>query len=60
MAGAVESLETEGLGPGNISWLRLNLANTRDMKSAADEFIAEESRLDVLCESFSRCLLQKN
>ncbi|KAL5525537.1 hypothetical protein ACEPAG_6873 [Sanghuangporus baumii] len=45
-------LEAEGLGPGNgkAIWHKLNLDNPHDVKRTAEEFLARESRLDILSE----------
>ncbi|KAG2072122.1 NAD(P)-binding protein [Suillus decipiens] len=47
---AIAQLKTEGLGPGNgdIIWLELDLKDPRNAKKAAEEFMKQEKRLDVL------------
>lgn len=49
---AIERLHKEGLAPGNgtVTWLKLDLADPRLAKQAAEEFIRKEKRLDVLSE----------
>ena len=47
---AIAKLKKEGLGPGNgeVIWLELDLADPRNSKRAAAEFMSKEKRLDVL------------
>lgn len=47
---AIAQLKAEGLGPGNgdIIWLKLDLKDPRNAKKAAEEFMKQEKRLDVL------------
>ncbi|KAG2360580.1 hypothetical protein BDR07DRAFT_1335518 [Suillus spraguei] len=47
---AIAQLKAEGLGPGNgdIIWLELDLKDPRNAKKAAEEFMKQEKRLDVL------------
>ncbi|KAG2104982.1 hypothetical protein BD769DRAFT_1695732 [Suillus cothurnatus] len=47
---AISQLKAEGLGPGNgdITWLELDLKDPRNAKKAAEEFMKQEKRLDVL------------
>ncbi|KAG2100248.1 NAD(P)-binding protein [Suillus cothurnatus] len=47
---AISQLKAEGLGPGNgdIIWLELDLKDPRNAKKAAEEFMKQEKRLDVL------------
>lgn len=49
---AIAWLQAEGLAPGSgeIQWLQLDLTDPRKAKSSALEFIARETRLDVLGE----------
>ncbi|KZT34504.1 NAD(P)-binding protein [Sistotremastrum suecicum HHB10207 ss-3] len=47
-AAAITRLESEGVESGKVSWLRLDLADPRLAKKAADEFKTKERRLDVL------------
>lgn len=49
--GAIKQLETEGLGNGEVVWLKLDLSDPRDAKKSAEEFLQREKRLDVLSES---------
>ncbi|OCB88175.1 NAD-binding protein [Sanghuangporus baumii] len=50
-------LEAEGLGPGNgkAIWHKLDLDNPHDVKRSAEEFLARESRLDILINN-AACL----
>ena len=43
-------LECEGLGPGNGTpiYHKLDLANPKDAKESAEEFLKREERLDIL------------
>ncbi|KAG2057905.1 NAD(P)-binding protein [Suillus hirtellus] len=47
---AIAQLKAEGLGPGNgdVIWLELDLKDPRNAKKAAEEFMKQEKRLDVL------------
>ncbi|CCM02502.1 uncharacterized protein FIBRA_04604 [Fibroporia radiculosa] len=47
---AISRLHSEGLGPGNgeVLFLKLDLSDPNDVRTAADEFMKDESRLDVL------------
>ncbi|KAH7890465.1 NAD(P)-binding protein [Phlebopus sp. FC_14] len=47
---AIVQLNQEGLGPGHgqVTWLQLDLADPRNAKKAAAEFLTKENRLDVL------------
>ncbi|KAG1813703.1 uncharacterized protein BJ212DRAFT_1482598 [Suillus subaureus] len=47
---AITQLKAEGLGPGNgdIIWLELDLKDPRNAKKAAERFMKQEKRLDVL------------
>jgi len=47
---AIARLKQEGLGPGNgeVIWLELDLADPRNAKTAAQEFMSKEKRLDIL------------
>ncbi|KAG1870817.1 hypothetical protein F4604DRAFT_1770716 [Suillus subluteus] len=49
---AIAQLKAEGLGPGNgdVIWLELDLKDPRNAKKAAEGFMKEEKRLDVLSE----------
>jgi NAD(P)-dependent dehydrogenase (short-subunit alcohol dehydrogenase family) len=48
--GAIAAMEQEGLEPGHgeIIWLKLDLADPRGAKAAAEEFMKRENRLDIL------------
>lgn len=46
--GALASLENEGVGPGSVVWLRLDLKDLKGVKRAAEEFLSKETRLDIL------------
>ncbi|KAG2095900.1 NAD(P)-binding protein [Suillus discolor] len=47
---AIEQLKAEGLGPwnGDVIWLELDLKDPRNAKKAAEVFMKQEKRLDVL------------
>ncbi|KZS87491.1 NAD(P)-binding protein [Sistotremastrum niveocremeum HHB9708] len=46
----IKELQKEGLGPGNgtLHYIHLNLSDLESVKKSAEEFLARESRLDVL------------
>lgn len=46
--GALARLESENLGDGSVHWLKLDLSDPRLAKSAAQEFLGKEDRLDIL------------
>jgi len=48
--GAIARLKAEGVGPGfgEVHWLNLDLSDPRKAKKTAEDFVAKESRLDVL------------
>ncbi|KAG1796067.1 uncharacterized protein HD556DRAFT_1362675 [Suillus plorans] len=50
---AIAQLKAEGLGPGNgdVIWLDLDLKDPRNAKEAAEVFMKQEKRLDVLSQS---------
>ncbi|KAG0702662.1 NAD(P)-binding protein [Suillus ampliporus] len=47
---AIAQLKAEGLGPGHgdVIWLSLDLKDPRNAKKAAEEFMKQENRLDIL------------
>lgn len=45
---AMEKLEKEGIGEGSLHWLKIELDDPRSAKSAAEEFLKKEDRLDIL------------
>lgn len=47
-SGAIHQLEQEGLGHGQVIWLKVDLSDPRLAKEAAEEFLRRESRLDIL------------
>lgn len=53
--GAIAQLETQGIldvvGAGTVHWLPLDLATPSTTKSAAEDFMKREQRLDILGES---------
>ena len=60
--GAIAKLQHEGLEPGNgqVIFHHLDLANPRDAKKSAEEFIKRETRLDVLGELRVSCRVWLN
>lgn len=46
--GAIAKLQAEGLGQGQVVWLKVDFSDPRLAKRAAEEFIDCESRLDIL------------
>ncbi|KDQ62504.1 hypothetical protein JAAARDRAFT_30409 [Jaapia argillacea MUCL 33604] len=53
---AIAELEAEGFGEGKgqVVWLKLDLADPRLAKSAAEDFMSHESRLDILVNNAAR------
>ena len=45
---AISQLEEEGIDPGQVVWLSINLSDPRWAKEAAEEFLGKEPRLDIL------------
>jgi hypothetical protein len=45
---AIRQLEKEGVNDGSLHWLKLELGDPRSAKSAAEEFLKKEDRLDIL------------
>jgi len=45
---ALERLESDGIGDGEVQSLKLDLSDPRMAKAAAEEFLAKEDRLDIL------------
>jgi hypothetical protein len=45
---AISQLEEEGISPGQVVWLNINLSDPRWAKEAAEEFLGKEPRLDIL------------
>ncbi|KAI0637553.1 NAD-P-binding protein [Trametes polyzona] len=56
---AIERLKREGLGPGNgeVLWLKLDLSDPREVKRAAEEFMQQEQRLNVLINNAAMLLV---
>ena len=48
MAAALERLESDGIGDGEVHFFKLDLSNARKAKASADDFLATEDRLDIL------------
>ncbi|KAJ7134692.1 NAD-P-binding protein [Mycena epipterygia] len=46
--GAIAKLEHEGLGTGEVVFLKLDLADPRMAKKSAQEYLSKEKRLDIL------------
>jgi len=45
---AIAELEREGLGPGQVVWLHVDMSEPTWAQDAANEFLKKESRLDIL------------
>lgn len=58
--GAIASLEAEGLGNGQVLWLKLDLSDPREAKKSAEEFLKREQRLDILSVSVLAAIRFKN
>lgn len=48
--GKIAALNEHTQSSGEISWLRLDLDDPREVKKAAEEFMSKEERLDILGE----------
>jgi NAD(P)-dependent dehydrogenase (short-subunit alcohol dehydrogenase family) len=48
IAAAIERLESDGIGDGEVRSLKLDLSDPRTAKAAAEEFLDMEDRLDIL------------
>ncbi|TFK52952.1 NAD-P-binding protein [Heliocybe sulcata] len=55
---ALARLHQEGLGPlhGEVVWLDLNLSDPRDARKAAEWFLEQESRLDILINNAGKII----
>jgi NAD(P)-dependent dehydrogenase (short-subunit alcohol dehydrogenase family) len=53
--GAISKLQAEGLGRGQVVWLKVDFSDPRLAKKAANEFMHRESRLDILGKALSLC-----
>ncbi|KIY48443.1 NAD(P)-binding protein [Fistulina hepatica ATCC 64428] len=51
--GALAQLESEGVAPGQVLYLHVDLSDPRSAKKAAGEFMKRETRLDVLSDHIS-------
>ena len=47
-ANAIAALEADGIEPGSVVWLKLELSDMKSVKIAAEEFMSKETRLDIL------------
>ncbi|KAG1783743.1 hypothetical protein EV702DRAFT_1055273 [Suillus placidus] len=58
---AIAQLKAEGLGPmnGDVIWLELDLKDPRNAKKAAEGFMKQEKRLDVLSHVISHIVLTR-
>jgi NAD(P)-dependent dehydrogenase (short-subunit alcohol dehydrogenase family) len=45
---AMRRLEEEGLGKGEVEYLKMDLASLKDSKRAAEDFLSKERKLDIL------------
>ncbi|KAF9057072.1 hypothetical protein BJ165DRAFT_1397420 [Panaeolus papilionaceus] len=45
---AIAQLQQDGIGSGEVVWLKMDFSNARFAKKAAEEFLHKESRLDIL------------
>ena len=45
---AISKLEGEGVRPGSVSWLHLELCDLVSVKHTAEDFLKKETRLDIL------------
>ncbi|TFK73446.1 NAD(P)-binding protein [Pluteus cervinus] len=54
---AIAALEANGVKPGSVVWLKLELSDLNEVKKAAEEFMSKETRLDILINN--ACLMIK-
>ncbi|TFK72484.1 NAD(P)-binding protein [Pluteus cervinus] len=45
---AIAALEADGIKPGSVVWLKLELSDLDGVVKAAEEFMSKETRLDIL------------
>ncbi|TFK72482.1 NAD-binding protein [Pluteus cervinus] len=45
---AIAALEADGIKPGSVVWLKLELTDLDGVKKSAEEFMSKETRLDIL------------
>lgn len=57
--GAMAKLEAEGIAPGSVVFLKLDLADPRLAKASAQEFISKEERLDILSVFLTSCAVRR-
>ncbi len=50
VAAAIKQLESEGIEDGSLHLLKVNLAIPKSVKRSSEEFLATETRLDILGE----------
>ncbi|KAJ7123088.1 NAD-P-binding protein [Mycena epipterygia] len=53
-AAAIEQLKSENINDGTVHWLKLDLSDPRAAKSAANQFLEKEQRLDILVNNAAR------
>ncbi|KAF9454438.1 NAD(P)-binding protein [Macrolepiota fuliginosa MF-IS2] len=53
---AIAQLENAGLGDGSVHWLKLDLSDPRYAKSAAQELLEKETRLDILINNAAKAI----
>jgi len=51
---AIEQLKSENINDGSVYWLKLDLSDPRAAKSAANQFLEKEQRLDILVNNAAR------
>ncbi|KAI0091332.1 NAD-P-binding protein [Irpex rosettiformis] len=54
---AIERLTAEGIGSGEVHYLNLDLSDPKLAKAAAEDFLAKETRLDVLVNNAAQTLI---
>ena len=45
---AIEKLEAEGIGAGEVHYFNVDMSNALTAKNAAEAFMKQETRLDIL------------
>ncbi|PPQ66637.1 hypothetical protein CVT24_006929 [Panaeolus cyanescens] len=48
---AIAQLKEDGIGSGEVVWLKMDFSNARYAKKAAEDFLEREGRLDILSTS---------
>jgi NAD(P)-dependent dehydrogenase (short-subunit alcohol dehydrogenase family) len=55
---ALRKLKEEGIGNGQVEFLKVDLVSIRDSKRAAEEFLSKEDKLDILSQYISLAIVE--